>query len=127
MNPVQVEACWKSVFPNSAITVLRFGGDYTYVFRLAANQDEVPNRIIQNDPLSYSVHINKAGTWSEYHTSLLVKPTTPNVVYSSVRFRRKTIKLVDEAKAVKRLHQVRAFVMENADNLNNPCFDIRMK
>lgn len=127
MNSDQVLACWKAVFPNSKATVVNCLGSNVYRFRLAASADEAPNRILDNDPLYYQVTIDDAGSWKEYGASLLVNPIVPNMVYHSAQFRRKTIKQVDEAKAIKRFQQLRDFVMENAGNLKNPCFDITTK
>ncbi len=126
LSKEEVVSCWHEVFHNSSAHAQTIMGTDHFSFRLAKDKSEVPNGIMDNDPLSYRASID-GSSWSESMISMLVKPTTVNLVYSSVKLRKKTVKNVDHQKLVARFREVRKFVMDNAHNLKNPLFDISNK
>ncbi len=130
MNKQNVADCWMAVFPNSSFShmgSISVDGPGTFTFRLAKDRTEVSNGIMHNDPLYYMGGLEEDGSWVDLSILLLVKPTVPNMVYSSEKMRRKTIKNVTPEKLVKRFQEVRTFVMNNAANLKDPLFDITTK
>jgi len=126
MNSQEVIDCWKQVFPNSAASARTIMGSSGFRFYIAKDSSETVNKIMDNDPLMYSAFL-KDGEWAEHLLYMFVKPTTTNRVYSSVKMRKKTIKNVTEEELIKRFHQVRTFIMNNASDLKDPMFDITTK
>jgi hypothetical protein len=124
----QLKQAWIEVFPDSvssASTVLRDIGFRGFV---AKDRTEVANNIMSNDPLNYVVIYNiTTGDFQESNAYLLVAPTSPYMVYSSVKLRKKTIKNATYEQVVKRFQQVREFVMANKDNMIKLHFDINSK
>ena len=126
MNIQDVQQCWKQVFPNSSSSCNVILGSAGFRFFIAKDRSEVPGGIMDNDPLLYVAFL-RGDNFEETALSLLVKPTVPNMVYSSVKLRKKTIKNVDPSKLVKRFLQVREFLTENSANLKNPMFSFEDK
>lgn len=123
----QIKDCFHQVFPNSMLIVRSgFGGGTCFSLYLAKDLSEVPNRIIQNDPLSYSAWL-KDTTWSEESVSLAIKSEEKHLAFGRAKLRSKTIKNVDKNKLMTRLHELRTFVLANAHLLVNPMFDIHSK
>lgn len=125
----EVADAWKQVFPHSSVSVSKaFGGGYTFKFRLAKDESEVPNRILDNDPLHYTALLDTDGTFEEYHGHLYVKPPEgANLVYGSEKLRKKTIKNATLEKVLNRFRDVRKFVLSHANELKNPMFDVKEK
>jgi len=123
-----VEA-WNQVFPHSSVGVAKaFGGGHTFKFRLAKDKNEVPNGIMDNDPLHYTALLDTEGNWEEYSGSLFVKPPEgANLVYGRVNLRKKNIKAATIDKIIKRFREVHNFVAANAANMKNPMFDVGQK
>jgi hypothetical protein len=122
-----VKKAWHQVMPNSAISARKILGGWTFRFFLVNSKDECANGILENDPFYYSARLSGDGTFEETNSYMHVKPTKPNMVYGSVRFRKKTIKEPTFEKLVKRFSDVRNWIMSNADNLKYIKFDIRNK
>lgn len=121
-------AAWLQVFPNSdAQTRKAFGNDHIVRLYLTKDISECNNKIRDNDPLRYTVTLNKDGSMSEPDLSMLVKPTNPHMAYSSVKIPKRTMKAPTVDKLVKRFQQVHDFVAANAANMHNIKFDINEK
>jgi hypothetical protein len=124
-----IVAAWKQVFPHSSVGVAKaFGGGYSFKFRLAKDKTEVPSGIMENDPLHYTALLDTDGTWQEYNGSMFVKPPAgSNLVYSSVKLRKKNIKGATADRILRRFKEVHNFVAANASNMKNPMFDVGQK
>jgi hypothetical protein len=122
-----VKKAWHQVMPNSAISARKILGGWTFRFFLVNGKDECANGILDNDPFYYSAHLSREGNFEEQHSSLLVKPTRPHMVYDSVHFRKQTMKAPSFDKLVKRFTKIREWIMSNAENLKGVKFDIKSK
>jgi len=122
-----VKDAWMHVMPNSAVSARKILGGWTFRFFLTKDQSECANGIRDNDPLYYAAHFDRDGTFKESHGYLLVKPTVPNMAYSSERFRLKSTKNPTYEQLVKRFTNVRNFIMSNADKLKDTKFNIADK
>jgi len=129
VTPEDIIAAWNSEFPHSSAGLGKaFGGGYAFKFRLAKDKSEVASGIMENDPLMYTAFLNLDGTWEESHTYMHVAPPEgSHLVFSSVKFRKKTMKNVTLDKIQKRFKQVKSFVAANADQLHRINFDISEK
>jgi hypothetical protein len=98
---------WKKQFPHSGFAVRtgNLSGPYkTFSFYLAKDSSEAINKIIQNDPLSFSVGINENtdGTFAvKWYTSSFTKnPESKYLVYSTQKVGQRSSSSVDADKAV---------------------------
>lgn len=124
----EVKAAWLKVMPNSECSPRIVMGSTYYKFYLSKDKSETSNNIRENDPLSYSGHVDKDGTWKDDGAQIYVKPPEgSNLVYSREKIRAKSIKGVTPEKLVKRFQEVRKLFTDNIPNLKNIHFDPKTK
>ena len=117
MNKSDIEQAFYSVFPNSHISISNgcLGGGL-YIKCYLQKPDEWTNGISHNDPLNYMADIDdKTGDYREHNHSMLIKPESQYMAYSSAKLRRRTIKNVDIKKLKARFEQLKGFIASNID------------
>ena len=127
MNAQDIANCWNQAMPNSRVSVGSFLGTLGFNFRISKDSSECANGIADNDPLLYKAVLKADGSFQEINLNMLVKPDNVYMVYGTVKMRKVTLKNATPEKVLKRFMAVRAWIMENAGNLKNPCFDINTK
>jgi hypothetical protein len=123
---------WHNIMPNSSIShnILSLGNTETLYIRLylGADKSEFPNGYAENDPLAYTIQIDKNLTYTESASSLYIKPPIgSNLVYGRVNMRRKTIKDISPSKFEKRFNEIKLFIIDNRANLTRLAFNIDEK
>ena len=123
-----VKQAWKTVMPDSYISARKILGGWVFSFFIAANKGESANNIIDNDPLIYRASINAKGEYVEDMGSMLVAPTPGSyMVYSTIKFRKTTIKDPTVDNLVKRFKAIRAWIIGNIDKIIDTPFDVYAK
>jgi hypothetical protein len=123
---------WHNIMPNSSIShnILSLGNTETLYIRLylGVDKSEFPNGYAENDPLVYTIQIDKNLTYTESASSLYIKPPIgSNLVYGRVNMRRKTIKDISPSKFEKRFNEIKLFIIDNRANLTRLAFNIDEK
>jgi hypothetical protein len=118
MKKQDVINAWHEVFPNSlgtARSLLSDENEFCFAGYLVKDSSEAINKILNNDPLSYTVWFDDEGNAQESRLNIITKPDSKFMVYGSIKLRKKTIKAVDYDKLIKRFNEIKAWLNDNAD------------
>jgi hypothetical protein len=130
MNKQEIKDVWKSVFPESHISLSNGHFITTTIYGsgfLANDQKEVAYGIIQNDPLSYRFYI-EGKSYREDAISLACKPVHQYLCFENKNLRRKSIGAVTPDKLRKRFEQIKEFISKHKTDLKDDLlFDIDSK